>query len=333
MAEQQQTDASSPTNASLLSQQSAPVVQASSPPSAPNGSNANGDAGSMHPSPEPNQSGTAPSQVTPPTNPWGSIELDKDTESLLARKGWRAPVDALRSYKALEEKLSRTVPVLQKDATPQQREEFYQSLGRPQIPQAYEIDNDLATASGMHPDFLEDLRMAGWNGGLSADQMKIMFNALASRSAERSKMVETEYEKEKRAFEEIMKRDPVWSNPRQRSDNEQMIRASLNRISGADFADAVMNSDLFHDPKNGVAFRTALMMVAERTNESGVFITKTDAERATISLEDAKIERQKILQQINNTALPENEKNRLTERLQKLTDGIRQHDAEFTRRL
>ena len=66
--------------------------------------------------------------------------LDDDDRGFVRTKGWGAPADLLRSYRHLERKIgANTLRVPGPGAGPDEIVEFWSTLGRPDVPEGYEI--------------------------------------------------------------------------------------------------------------------------------------------------------------------------------------------------
>lgn len=76
------------------------------------------------------------------TDAWGTV--DEPLRKVIEAKGWKAPVDALKSYIALEQYASKPV----QDMNPEEREKFHKRLGRPESPDGYELTTSVIPPEG-----------------------------------------------------------------------------------------------------------------------------------------------------------------------------------------
>lgn len=92
---------------------------------------------------------TAAPATTPASAPEGTAQTwyngaDELTTGYIQNKGWQNPLDAIKSYQNLEQLLGadragRTVVMPKPDATPEERNAFYEKLGRPTDANGYNL--------------------------------------------------------------------------------------------------------------------------------------------------------------------------------------------------
>ena len=91
------------------------------------------------------------------TDAWGTV--DEPLRKVIEAKGWKAPVDALKSYIALEQYASKPV----QDMNPEEREKFHKRLGRPESPDGIELSNViLPTGMQQNLEFNRNFRDLVW---------------------------------------------------------------------------------------------------------------------------------------------------------------------------
>ena len=94
-------------------------------------------------------------------NDW-TATLPEEYQALAANKGWKAPVDALKSYRELDSLLGQK-RVLAPDANwkDEQWQEYYKSIGRPETADKYELPKDFKFPEGLElaPD-----KLKAWQG-------------------------------------------------------------------------------------------------------------------------------------------------------------------------
>tara|TARA_R110000787_G_scaffold15257_6_gene47097 strand:- start:113 stop:985 length:873 start_codon:yes stop_codon:yes gene_type:complete len=92
--------------------------------------------------------------------------LDGDLRRVAAK--FATPAEVVRSYSALEKRLGRSVVLPDRDSTPDEIEAFYQRLGRPKSPDAYDVhlpeELQADGADTAKKAFLQAMHRAGANG-------------------------------------------------------------------------------------------------------------------------------------------------------------------------
>jgi hypothetical protein len=105
-----------------------------------------------------------------PSGDWMDTVGD-DLKPWLQSKGLKNPADVAKSYRNLEvlfgaEKAGRAVVLPKDDATPEEREQFYAKLGRPEAPDKYELPID----PEIDPEFCKSLADLSFKYGLNKQQ-------------------------------------------------------------------------------------------------------------------------------------------------------------------
>jgi hypothetical protein len=146
----------------------------------------------------PEQSDTAPqtmdapvvgSTQEAPTSDW-TAALDEDTRKTVDAKGWKSPVDAIKSYTELQRdytaKTTNALTLPGENATPEDWNAFYAKVGRPEKAEGYEFK----LPDGLPQDMPYDGKMAElskvWahEAGLTPKQAQAMHDGFARHMAE-----------------------------------------------------------------------------------------------------------------------------------------------------
>lgn len=103
---------------------------------------------------------------------YGSLE-DPDLQAWADNKGFKAPVEALNSYRNLEklfgaDKAGRTVVMPGENAEQQELDEFYNKLGRPEAADKYELE----LPADADTSFVEWFKESSFKNGLTSKQVQ-----------------------------------------------------------------------------------------------------------------------------------------------------------------
>lgn len=94
-----------------------------------------------------------------------------DYKPMLDSKGWQGPVDALRSYQQLEKVLGapNKIAVPRGNAAPEEWEQVYRALGRPEQPSGYQFHKP-ENVEGYADELAQQFSEAAFKAGLSTSQ-------------------------------------------------------------------------------------------------------------------------------------------------------------------
>lgn len=131
----------------------------------------NGSDAAGNPTPDDAAAGGAPAAGG--DQPWYGSVQNAELRGWAENKGFKTPEAALDSYRNLEkmfgaDKAGRTVVLPGENAEPQEREDFFNKLGRPESPDKYEI----ATPDDADTEFVDWFKMTAHKHGLTASQAK-----------------------------------------------------------------------------------------------------------------------------------------------------------------
>lgn len=117
--------------------------------------------------------------------------FDEDSSAFIENKAWKEPADMLSSYRSLEKLVGGSNNVLEMpsaDATPEEMDSFYNSLGRPESVDGYSFE----LPEGGDSEMFEWFRNEAHAEGLTDNQAKNLFSKYEAMAEQRMGDVESQ---------------------------------------------------------------------------------------------------------------------------------------------
>ncbi len=172
---------------------------------------------------------------------WRS-SLDRDLQRVASK--FATPADVVRSYASLEKRLGRSVTLPDRDASPDEIEAFYDRMGRPESPDAYDVLAPEGRGGILHEEptrnFLEAMHRAGANGATVQAAMDWYFDELTALETR----LAAEAQKHSAGHEAALRRE--WGDAFDR--NAVAARRALRRFGGNDLETVLAEAGLGSHP-------------------------------------------------------------------------------------
>lgn len=174
---------------------------------------------------------TNDSTETSSQSAWG--ELPDDDKKLVADKGWKAPQDALKSYREME-KLSGNKVSVPEDEDEESWSKLYARLGRPETSEGYELQ-----AREADQPFMDGFKKACFESGLNPKQAGKLYDWYKSeQEAVKAKLDEDFAAQSAREQEELRAEwgDQATQNDELWKRGFRMLQLDEDALSGVELA-------------------------------------------------------------------------------------------------
>lgn len=166
------------------------------------------------PAPEADSPESATNAATAPQAGWGNLSADE--EKLVKNKGWKAPLDALKSYQELEKSAHERV-ALPKAGDEEALRKLDRQLGCPETIEGYEL-----TVAENDKPFIDDFKTAALNAGLRPGQVGKLYEWYQSQNDKAAEAFNAQVEKDK---EEVK---AEWGNDYPK--NEELMKRGFRML-------------------------------------------------------------------------------------------------------
>lgn len=131
--------------------------------------------------------------ATPASVPdtWYSKIEDPDLKGYVEKKGWKDPVETVKSYREIEKKQGTSISLPKENATPEEVNAFYSKLGRPETPEAYQ----LPVPEGQDATLAQNMSKIMFDNGVPAKSAQALATAWNEYQAQQAQAYEAEQEK------------------------------------------------------------------------------------------------------------------------------------------
>jgi len=140
---------------------------------------------------------------------WGGLVKDPDNLEYVKTKGWSDPEETIKSYRELESKSSnKEFKLPEKDAKPEELDQFYNQLGRPEKPEGYDfkLDDKIPDSFPYEEKTASEFKSIAHEARLTADQAQKLHDWYVGSSAGAfQESLKSTADKVTKAHEEIVK--------------------------------------------------------------------------------------------------------------------------------